>query len=144
MAGSTGDRGRRSLRAEINVTPLVDVVLVLLIIFMLVTPLLTRGKAVQLPAAKTAQRAAESLEAIVLTITSDKQLWLETRPIRAASLAAELSARRPSGARPQLLIKADSSLSMRELRPLLREVKAAGLEQIAFGVVEPARAGARP
>jgi biopolymer transport protein ExbD len=144
MAGSTGDRDRKALRAEINVTPLVDVVLVLLIIFMVVTPLLTRGKAVQLPAAKAALRASESIEAIVLTITPDKQLWLETRPIAEANLAAELSARAAASPGRELLIKADSSLSMRDLRPLLRRLKAAGLEQIAFGVVEPRRPKAAP
>jgi biopolymer transport protein TolR len=144
MAGSTGDRSRRSLRAEINVTPLVDVVLVLLIIFMVITPLLTRGKAVQLPAASTAVRGSEPLEAIVLTITPDKQLWLETRAIAEANLAAELSARSAISPGRQLLIKADASLSMRDLRPLLRRIKAAGLGQIVLGVVDPPRAKALP
>jgi len=144
MAGSTGDRGRRSLRAEINVTPLVDVVLVLLIIFMVVTPMLTRGKAVELPAAQSAERATESVEAIVLTITPDKQLWLETQPIREADLPAALGARSASSAGRALLIKADSSLSMRDLRPLLRRIKAAGLGQIAFGVIEPSSRKASP
>jgi biopolymer transport protein TolR len=130
MAGSIGDRGRTSLRAEINVTPLVDVVLVLLIIFMVVTPLLTRGKPVQLPAAVTATRAAESLESIVLTVAADHQLYLEARAVTADELAAELAQR--SGA--QLLIKVDASLSMRDLRPVLRRIKSAGLAQIAFGV----------
>ena len=130
MAGSIGDRGRTSLRAEINVTPLVDVVLVLLIIFMVVTPLLTRGKPVQLPTAVTAARAAESLESIVLTVAADHQLFLEARAVTADELAAELAKR--SGA--QLLIKADASLSVRDLRPLLRRIKSAGLAQIAFGV----------
>jgi biopolymer transport protein ExbD len=139
MAGSIGDRSRTSLRAEINVTPLVDVVLVLLIIFMVVTPLLTRGKPVQLPAAVTAVRGADSLESVVLTIAADKQLFLEARPVTHDQLAAELSAR-PNR---QLLIKADSSLSMRDLRPLLRRIKASGLAQIAFGVV-PQRGGAVP
>jgi biopolymer transport protein TolR len=144
MAGPAGDRSRRSLRAEINVTPLVDVVLVLLIIFMVITPLLSRGKPVQLPAASMAQRASESVEAIVLTITPDRQLWLETRAIDQANLEAELSARAAASSGRQLLIKADSSLSMRDLRPLLRRLKAAGLAQIAFGVVEPPRAKAAP
>jgi biopolymer transport protein ExbD len=139
MAGWIGDRSRASLRAEINVTPLVDVVLVLLIIFMVVTPLLTRGKPVQLPAAVTAVRGSEALESIVLTIAADKQLFLEARPVTPDELATELSAH-PSR---QLLIKADSSLSMRDLRPILRRVKTSGLAQIAFGVA-PQRSGAVP
>jgi biopolymer transport protein TolR len=144
MAGFTGHRSRRTLKAEINVTPLVDVVLVLLIIFMVVTPMLTRGKAVELPVAQSAERAAESAEAIVLTITPDKQLWLETQPIRESDLPAALGARSVGSAGRALLIKADSSLSMRDLRPLLRRIKAAGLVQIAFGVIEPSRRKASP
>jgi biopolymer transport protein TolR len=139
MAGPIGDPSRTSLRAEINVTPLVDVVLVLLIIFMVVTPLLTRGTPVQLPAAVMAVRGAESLDSVVLTIAADRQLFLEAQPVTQDELAAELSAR-PNR---QLLIKADSSLSMRDLRPLLRRIKASGLAQIAFGVV-PERTGAAP
>jgi biopolymer transport protein ExbD len=139
MTGWIGDRSRASLRAEINVTPLVDVVLVLLIIFMVVTPLLTRGKPARLPAAVTAVRGSESLESIVLTIAADKHLFLEARPVTPDELATELSAH-PSR---QLLIKADSSLSMRDLRPILRRVKASGLAQIAFGVA-PQRSGAVP
>jgi biopolymer transport protein ExbD len=139
MAGSIGDPSRTSLRAEINVTPLVDVVLVLLIIFMVVTPLLTRGKPVQLPAAVMAVRGTDSLESVVLTITADKRLFLEARPVTQTELAFELSAR-PNR---QLWIKADSSLSMRDLRPVLRRIKASGRAQIAFGVV-PQRGEAAP
>jgi biopolymer transport protein TolR len=144
MAASIGNSGRRGLRADINVTPLVDVVLVLLIIFMVVTPMLTRGKPVQLPAAESAQRGSESSDAIVLTITPDKRLWLETQLIAPADLATALAARSASAPGRELLIKADSSLSMGDLRPLLRRLKAAGLEQIAFGVVQPPSAQAVP
>jgi biopolymer transport protein TolR len=138
MVGPT-DRGR-SLRAEINVTPLVDVVLVLLIIFMVVTPLLVRGKTVQLPAAASARPAPDSVGSIVLTITADRQLWLETRALTEPELATELAAR-PGR---QLLIKADRSLSMRELRPLLRCIKAAGVEQIGFAVASAIESKAVP
>ena len=123
MAGSTDHRNHKALRAQINVTPLVDVVLVLLIIFLVVTPLLTRGKDVQLPAAKTA-RQPSAAEVVVLSVTPDRQLWLETRAIREAELEVELAAR--AGRGRELLLKADSQLSMRELRPLLRRLRAAG------------------
>ena len=140
MAGFSADRGQRSLRAEINVTPLVDVVLVLLIIFMVITPLLERGKPVKLPAASSAARASTA-ETLVLTITADKRLYLEDRAVPDMGLAEVLSDRAGAGA-GQLLIKADASLSMAELRPVLRRIKAAGLAQIAFAVVDPAQPGA--
>jgi biopolymer transport protein TolR len=135
MAGSTEHRSQGALRAQINVTPLVDVVLVLLIIFMVVTPLLTRGKDVQLPAAKTAEPKSAAAEVVVLTVTPDRQLWLETRAIRETDLDAELAAR--AGRGRELLLKADAQLSMRELRPLLRRLRAAGFDQVSLGVIEP-------
>jgi biopolymer transport protein TolR len=136
MAGSVGNRGRGALKADINVTPLVDVVLVLLIIFMVVTPLLTRGKEVQLPLAAAVDKEQESQDALVLTITPDHQLYLESERISEADLKEVLSARMGPGLGREVLIKADSSLSVRDVRPLLSRLKQTGIKQIAFGVVE--------
>ena len=121
------------MRADINVTPLVDVVLVLLIIFMVITPLLRASRALQLPAAQ-AGVASPASEPLVLSVTADHKLWLANEPLPEQQLVAALSGRQ---AQP-LLIRADAALSMRELRPLLRLIKTAGLHQIAFAVT-PAR-----
>ena len=129
-AMATGS-GRKGLRADINVTPLVDVVLVLLIIFMVITPLLRASHVVQLPAARTAARGSAVREPVVLTIAADRSLWLQDEPLPDGELAALLSA---GAEKPSLLIRADSALSMRDLRPLLRKIKDAGLHQIAFAV----------
>lgn len=136
MAGSIGNRGHGALKADINVTPLVDVVLVLLIIFMVVTPLLTRGKDVQLPVAVAVDREQESQDALVITLTADKQLYLETERISEADLKEVLGARLAPTSGREVLIKADSSLTVRDLRPLLQRVKLMGIRQIAFGVAE--------
>jgi biopolymer transport protein TolR len=140
MAGSV-ERRRDGLRAQINVTPLVDVVLVLLIIFMVVTPLLTRGKEVQLPAAASTEKTPSPADVVVLTMTPDQQLWLEHRRIGPDALDRALAAR--AGPGRQLLLKADAALSMRELRPVLRRLRAAGFGQITLGVVQPGAAGGR-
>ena len=124
-----GSRG--GIKADINVTPLVDVVLVLLIIFMVITPLIRSSHEVQLPAARTGAASSAKVEPLVLTIAADMQLWLGEDSIAATRLAKSLIER---GGAPTLLIKADSALSMRELRPLLGQIKAAGLHQIAFAV----------
>ena len=138
MAGNVQDRGPRALKADINVTPLVDVVLVLLIIFMVITPLIRQSHPVQLPAAHAGAPASNKVEPLVLTIGADQKLWLGEQALAAGQLGSALAARRGHAA---LLIKADSTLSMRELRPLLGQIKAAGLHQIAFAVTP--RPGAR-
>lgn len=133
---SVGNRGRGQLKGDINVTPLVDVVLVLLIIFMVVTPMLTRGKPVQLPVSATVDSEQESQDALVLTVTAEKQLFLEAERISEADLKEVLLARHAPASGREVLIKADSSLSVRDIRPLLQRVKETGITQIAFGVTE--------
>jgi len=130
MAGLSPNQPKRALRADINVTPLVDVVLVLLIIFMVITPLLHANRALQLPTARSAVAGSALGEPLVLSVGADRQLRLANEPLPDQQLTAALSARAPA----QLLIRADSALSMRELRPLLRQIKAAGLHQIAFAL----------
>ena len=119
------------MQAAINITPLGDVVLVLLIIFMVITPLLSASRVVQLPAARTAAQGSAARETLVLTVAADRSLWLQDKPLPAAQLPALLSGR--AGER-RLLIRADQALAMRDLRPILRQIKAAGLHQIAFAV----------
>ena len=133
MVSLSTKRGARGLRADINVTPLVDVVLVLLIIFMVITPLLHASRELKLPAARAAAAGSPG-EPLVLSVTADRMLWLANEPVSEQKLTAALSRR----AGQELLIRADTSLSMRELRPLLRLVKTAGLSRLAFAVT-PAR-----
>lgn len=127
---------RNKLKAEINVTPLVDVVLVLLIIFMVITPMLTRGRDVQLPVAETTEGEREIPDAVVLTVTAKGELWLENRRVPLEQLVAELHARQVDSDAEQILIKADASVTVRELRPLLQLLKGAAITQIAFAVLE--------
>jgi biopolymer transport protein TolR len=126
----------QKLRAEINVTPLVDVVLVLLIIFMVVTPMLTRGREVQLPVASAPDVSHETIDAIVLTVTADKQLWLENSKVRLDKLADEVKARWLNHPDQAVLIKADSSVTVKDLRPVFQQLKGARISQIAFAVLE--------
>jgi biopolymer transport protein TolR len=134
MAFSIARRGK--LKAEINVTPLVDVVLVLLIIFMVVTPMLTRGRDVQLPLASAVEGESEIPSAVVVTVTAQGELWLENRRVALGQLVKEVLARRLDPATQQVLIKADASVTVRDLRPLLQQLKRAHIEQIAFAVLE--------
>ncbi|MDB4987123.1 MAG: tolR3 [Myxococcaceae bacterium] len=137
MSVVSGGNGPNKLKAEINVTPLVDVVLVLLIIFMVVTPMLTRGREVQLPVAQAADAEHESVDAIVLTVAADKTLWLENHKVSTSALTTELKNRLSSNPSAQtVLIKADSTVTVKDLRPVLQKLKTVHISQIAFAVLE--------
>ena len=84
---------KEGVKNEINVTPLVDVVLVLLIIFMVVTPMLQRGKDVRAAAGRaTSTRRRRTADPIILSVTTDKKMWIESEPFRGRGLEAELAA----------------------------------------------------
>ena len=137
MSLATGQGGSQSkLKADINVTPLVDVVLVLLIIFMVVTPMLTRGREVQLPVAQAADAEHESIDAIVLTVAADRTLWLENKKVSANALTQQLKARLSGHPEQAVLIKADATVTVKDLRPVLQKLKLASVTQIAFAVLE--------
>ncbi len=140
MAGFVGQGGPRKLRAEINVTPLVDVVLVLLIIFMVVTPLLSRGRDVTLPVVGAGEGEQEKAEAIVVTLSKEGGLWLEDQKVRPDRLGQVLKTRLGEQSSREVLIKADSTVSVRELRPVLQQLKSVQITQIGFVVGESGRA----
>src|SRR5690348_8565387 len=75
MAMAAGPQ--KGFKNEINVTPLVDVVLVLLIIFMVVTPMLQRGKDVKLPHAMNIDEEKKDADPLILSITQEKTIWVE-------------------------------------------------------------------
>jgi biopolymer transport protein TolR len=136
MAGAIVRGGRGEIKSAINVTPLVDVVLVLLIIFMVVTPMLVRGKEVHLPEA-TAMDQREQADAIVVTMTAEKDLWLENKQITRDTLTDELSKQLATDGRRDVLVKADESVSVGDVRPILQRLKRAGVKKFAFVVAEP-------
>src|SRR3954463_12080848 len=70
----------RGVKNSINVTPLIDVVLVLLIIFMVVTPMLQRGKDVRLPEATNIDQEKKETDPLIVSVTIDKKVWIETDP----------------------------------------------------------------
>src|SRR5512143_3328882 len=83
----------RGIKSDINVTPLVDVVLVLLIIFMVVTPMLQRGKDVQLPRAAKVESEKRAGDPIVISLTADHRIYLESDELADATLEAALRVR---------------------------------------------------
>lgn len=129
MAFVTNTRGPKS---DINVTPLVDVVLVLLIIFMVVTPLLHRGKDVRLPLAKNAMEEKPGQGPVVVSLPADKTIWWGNVQVGLDELALKVREALAESRNTKILIKADDSLSVGAVRPTLDRVRNAGAKDIVL------------
>jgi biopolymer transport protein TolR len=120
------------VKSDINVTPLVDVVLVLLMIFMVITPLLQRGKSVELPSAQSAVEGKR--EPICLSITADGRLWIEKTTVNLQGLRDALTAALTVRPGAPLLLKADRSLDYRFVRQVLGELAKSNLPGLSLAV----------
>jgi len=119
------------LKAEINVTPLVDVVLVLLIIFMVVTPLMRQEVAVDLPIASTGT-AAEQKDQVTLTLAADGRVLVNGSEIPADQVVPRLSAIYESRADKTIFLEADRSHSHGRIVDLMDDCRAAGIVRIGM------------
>ncbi|HSB60364.1 MAG TPA: biopolymer transporter ExbD [Vicinamibacteria bacterium] len=122
--------------SEINIIPLVDVVLVLLLIFMLTAPMMYRGIDVNLPRASSRPTAVE--ERLVLTVTKDQSLFLNERRIAPAALEEQLRAAFRGRADHTLYLKADAGLAYGAVIETMDRVRRAGIERLGM-VTEPSR-----
>ena len=126
----------KGVRSEINVTPLVDVVLVLLIIFMVVTPLLQRGKAVQLPRARRVSELKRGGDPIIVSVTSDGRTFLDKREVPRADLAAALAREIQLMPGAPLFVKADAALAYRTVREVILEISKSGAPGVSLAAAE--------
>jgi biopolymer transport protein TolR len=119
---------------EINVTPLVDVVLVLLIIFMVVTPMLHRGIHVQLPETKNHEKRQDTGEQLVVSIRGDGAVFIETEKISDENLVdrvkQELKKSRP------VHVRGDKSVEYGVVRKVLEKIHEAGAQNVGMGTEE--------
>jgi biopolymer transport protein TolR len=134
--GSRRRRGRGQRRAamsEINVTPLVDVMLVLLIIFMVTAPLLKAGVPVELPESR-AQALAEDNKQVNLTLTRDGAIELDGQPVPSGALPARLASLPPGpdGKPPLVTLRADRALDYGRVMAVMGELNRAGFKSISL------------
>jgi biopolymer transport protein TolR len=123
--------------SEINIIPLVDVILVLLLIFMLTAPLMYRGIDVNLP--KTAGKPTTVEERMVLTLTKDRTMFLNERAVTLASLEQQLRTAFQNRQDRTLYLRADQSLSYGFVVETMDRVRRSGIEKLGM-VTEPSRA----
>jgi biopolymer transport protein ExbD len=129
--------------AEINVTPLVDVMLVLLVIFIITAPLLARALKLDLPQAD-APPAAVQPQTIQLAVDAAGAMRWNGEPVDGQELAARLAKVASESPQPELHLGADRAVRYEHVAAVLAAAQKAGLKQIAFVTEPPAALGATP
>ncbi|MFP2927641.1 ExbD/TolR family protein [Pyxidicoccus sp. 3LG] len=127
---------RRALTPEMNVTPLVDVVLVLLIIFMVVTPQLESGAAVELPSATNPDKENKELKPTTVSLASNGSFFLDRKELKRDALMAELKALRAKDPDSPVVLKADRGVRYSEVRGLFKALQDLGFPGINLQVVD--------
>ena len=134
--GMSAGSSRGGVKNDINVTPMVDIVLVLLIIFMVVTPMLQRGKDVNLPKSQTSEKkdATKEEDPLILSVTRDEKVFLETDEYDTANLERKLKEEITSAPSRKILLKGDLALNYGKIREVMEVARKAGAKGIALGV----------
>jgi len=124
-------RGGRRPMAEINVTPFVDVMLVLLIIFMVTAPLLTAGVPIQLPDSR-ADALPQEQQQVAISIDSDGYVYIDDNQVPVGELPQALESIPQTGEGPDVTLRADRALDYGRVMAVMGELNRAGLNRISL------------
>jgi biopolymer transport protein ExbD len=138
MAVQLGGGG--GVKSDINVTPLVDVMLVLLIIMMIVAPLLQQGVSVKLPQAANTTEKPDTQDQTVLAIDSNKRLYLNTVPVQTGDLRRKVEEVLEGKKDRIVIIKADQDVEYSAVMDAMDELRASGIEDMGL-ITDPRRTG---
>ncbi|WP_419827249.1 protein TolR [Sphingomonas sp.] len=133
-SGGGGRRRSRAPMAEINVTPMVDVMLVLLIIFMVTAPLLMSGVPVNLPDSR-AKALEQPKKPVQISIDAKGGTYVDDQPVDDAALAAKLdqiAVRSPPGDPTQIFLRADRAVDYGKVMRVMGELNNAGLNKVSL------------
>jgi biopolymer transport protein TolR len=133
--GSGRGRARWKPKAEINVTPFVDVMLVLLIVFMITAPLLTVGVPVDLPETEARNLPADE-EPLTITVTTDGLIYLQETEVPLGELAPRLRAIARTGYDSRIFIRADNGAAYGDVARVMASINAAGFHNLGL-VTDP-------
>jgi biopolymer transport protein ExbD len=124
----------KGIKNDINVTPLVDVVLVLLIIFMVITPMLQRGRDVHLPKAREIAKDESKSDPLVLSLTPDRKIWVETKQFDDTTVEEKIASELALEPNKRVLLKGDEALTVAAVRELMDHAKKAGAKSVELAV----------
>lgn len=140
---SVGRRGRYRPLAEINVTPLVDVMLVLLIIFMVTAPLMTSGVSVDLPKT-SAQPLNTDSEPLTVSINAEGAIFLQNEPVDLADLVAKLQAIAQNNPDRRIFVRGDKSNTYGQIMEVMGTITEGGFTKVALLAEQPTLPAAGP
>ncbi|MFZ5891628.1 MAG: biopolymer transporter ExbD [Myxococcota bacterium] len=125
------------LKSDINVTPLVDVVLVLLIIFMVVTPLIASGVQVELPRTAHHARRADEGKDIIISVTQDKRIYVGSNPIgRVEELGRAVRTEKQKFPSKSIFLKGDARAPYGAVREAMEVLREQDIEDVTLGTEE--------
>lgn len=139
MGASVGNKEDGAPMAEINVTPLVDVMLVLLIIFMITTPLMNHKVKVQLPEAVVQQKEEkkQQIPPITISVTEAGELFLNDEPATKQAIESRLSVEAQKTPQPPVQIRGDKTTPYRLINEVVKIAQAQGMAKVGFVTTPP-------
>ncbi len=140
--GAGARRGYRPM-SEINVTPMVDVMLVLLVVFMVTAPLLTAGVPVDLPKTHAAQLTGQD-EPLVVSIDSKGAVYLQDHPIELAQLGPRLAAITQNRKDARIFVRGDKAIAYGRIMEVMGAVNQAGFAKVSLVAEIPGEGAAKP
>ena len=127
------------VKSDINVTPLVDVMLVLLIIMMLIAPMLQQGVSLRLPTADNTTDKPESADQTVIAIAANKSVYLNAKPIQESELATRVTEILEAKTEKIVLIRADEEVEYGAVMAVMDQLRQAAVEDV--GLITEKRKG---
>ena len=131
------------VKSDINVTPLCDVMLVLLIIMMIVAPLLQQGVSVRLPQAANTVDKPETQGQTVVAIAKDKSMYVNAKPVQEAEMATKITELLENAKEKVVLIKADEEVEYGAVMSAMDQLRQAGIEDIGL-ITDPKKTAGAP
>jgi len=120
------------LKADINVTPLVDVMLVLLIIVMLIAPMLQKGVDITLPEAENSGDKPDTADQVVVNVDKQSKLYVNSLPVSEAEVISRLQAVLENSAEKTVYLKGDRDAPYRAIMQMMDALRGAGIESVAL------------
>ena len=136
-------RPRRAIMSDINVTPFVDVMLVLLVIFMVTAPLLTVGVQVDLPETKAGALSGQD-EPLAVSVDAGGQIYLQDTPVDLDTLVPRLQAITGTNPDVRIFVRGDQAINYGRVMAVMGRINSAGYRRVALIAQEPGKSSAKP